>query len=178
MAPTPLKKRIVKALPFTLDLGDFGKFDFQLCYDFNSAAALQEKTISKQTPAGIKLQELMTWTHVSEPIFISALFWAGIINRHPEYNSDDGLEIIRSYMDEGKLDEITKACWDAYLLNIPKEKREFMEELKAKAETEIKSANPPSPAGQVPTPETTPTGLTSGPSPDTTSDLAKTSSAS
>ena len=177
---TPLRKRIVKALPFTLDVADDGKVNFLLSYDFNAAAAFQEKTVSKQHPEGLKLQELSTWKHVTEPIAISALFWAGIILRHPEYNSDQGLEIIRSNMDEAELDAIIKACWDAYLLNVPKEKREFMEELKKNAEAGIKKPNPQSPAAQEPPPETTSnsTGSSSAPLPDTTSELTKTSSAS
>jgi hypothetical protein len=186
---TALKKRIVPALPITIEVKDEGgqpyKLEFHLSYDFNAAAALQEKTVSKQYPMGIKLPELSAWSHVTEPIFISALFWAGIIVRHPEYNSDEGLEVIRSYMDENNKDVITKACWDAYLLNVTKEKREFMQQIERKAEAEIKAkaglkpADPPSPAAIEPTPaESNLTGSTSGPSPDTTSDLAKTNSAS
>ena len=176
---TPLRRRIVRALPFTLDLGDFGKFEFQLSYDFNSASALQENTVSKQNPAGIKLPDLEAWSHISEPVFVTALFWAGIINRHPEYNSEEGLKTIRSYVDEGNSDLIVQACWNAYLLNLPKAKRDFMEDLKKKAEAGIKAANPPSPATPPETaPEETSIGSTSGPSPDTTSDSAKASSAS
>jgi len=179
MADTALKKRIIQALPLTLDVQDDGgvteKKEFHICYDFNAAAALQEKTVCKKYPMGIKLTELAAWSHVGEPIFISALFWAGIIARHPEYNSDEGLEVIRSYMDERNSDVITKACWDAYLLNLPKQKREFMEDVKRKAEAGLKQPDPPIPAANNATPE--PIGSTSGPSPDTTSALTMRSSA-
>lgn len=176
--PGEMKRRIVRALPFTLDVAGVGKLEFQLSYDFNAAAALQEKTTCKAHPAGIKLQELATWKFVNEPIVISALFWAGVILRHPEYNSDEGLEIIRSYIDEGQqLDAVIKACWDAYLLNVPKEKREFMEELKKQAEAGLAAPNGQTPATQEPPAETNSTGSNSAPLPDTTSELAKTSSA-
>jgi hypothetical protein len=181
---TALKKRLVKTLPFTLDVPDIGELDFQLCYDFNAMAALQEKTVSKKFPSGINLTDLETWRHTNEPGCLTALFWAATITRHPEYNSDEGLATIGTYIDEGYVDAIQVACWDAYLLNVPQKKREFMEELKRLAEADIKSKaeaakkpDPPSPAAADPQPESS-TGLEPSPLPESTSDLAKTSSAS
>jgi hypothetical protein len=181
---TALQKRKVPALEFTLKVPGEGEFSFDLTYDFNAAAALQEKTVCKRYPAGINLMELGAWRHIAEPIFLGALFWAGIIGRHPEYNNDEGLEIIRSYMSEHNSDAVMTACWDAYLLNVPPKKRDFMQDLKLKAEAEIKknaeaaskALDPPSPAAADPQPESS-TGSEPMPSPESTSELAKTNSA-
>ena len=181
---TALQKRKVPAHNVTIEVPGVGSLEFQLTYDFNAAAALQEKTVSKAFPMGIKLPEIEAWSHIGEPIFLSVLFWAGIIGRHPDYNNDDGLEIIRSYMDEGNSEVIAQGCWDAYLLNLPQKKREFMEELKRQAEAGIrkkseaasKKPDPPNPAAADPQPESS-IGSQPTPSPESTSDLAKTNSA-
>jgi len=163
---SPLKKRIAPATPVTLDLQDATgpsyKLRFNLCFDYNAAAAVQEHT-------GLKLTDASVWKHIDEPIFASVLFWAAILAHHPEYNSDEGLEAIRSYMDEKNSEVIVKGCWDAYVAYLPKDKREYMEKLKAQAEAgEKPTLDPLNPAtGEAP-PESS-TGSTSGPSPDTTS---------
>jgi len=180
---TALRRRIAPAIQVTLELQDEGgspyKASFQVSYDFNAAAAIQEHTVSKAHPEGLKLTDASVWSHASEPIFFSVMFWAGIIARHPEYNSDEGLEVIRSYMDERNSDLIIGACWDAYLLGLTPEKRKFMEKLKDDAEKKLRgeTVDPTSPAAKEATPEKNSAGLNCQPSPDTTSDLASKSSA-
>jgi hypothetical protein len=174
---TPIKRRVAPSVPLKLDLEDdsgakFSK-EFRLSFDFNAAALIQEKT-------SLKLTEFSSWRHIDEPIFQSVMFWAAVLAQSPEYEGDEGLSVLRSYMDEKNSEAIVEALWQAYLLYLPKEKREFVVKLKADAEKERDAGRPTIPATPPATPETVaaPIGSNSGPLLDTTSPLPMTSSAS
>jgi hypothetical protein len=187
---TALKRQILPAVPVTLELQDDDgkpyKLTFQVSYDYNAATALQQKTVTQPAfdvdkdgkrervdpfPMGMKLTEASVWAHSNEPLFFSTLFWAGIITRHPEYDCDEGLEVIRSYMSENNSEIIIGACWDAYLLGLTPQKRAFMEKLKDDAEKKLRgeTVDPTSPAANPSTPEKHSTGETSTPLPESTS---------
>jgi hypothetical protein len=179
MADTALRRRIAPSTPLTLELEDDigGKITktFRLCFDFNAAAEIKERT-------DLSLLNGSIWQHIDNPTVFSVMFYAAILANHPEYRTvddegaptDEGLEVIRSYMQESNADVITEALWKAYLAYLPKEKRDLMERLRAKAEAK----NPdPLPQAAAPTTPESSNSLTSGPSLDTTSGSAMKSSA-
>jgi hypothetical protein len=173
-----LKRRIAPSTPLSLDLdreGSSGKLrlDFKLCFDMNAGAAIQEKT-------GLLLTDVGIWAHIGEPKAMGAIFWAALLANHPDYNSDEGLEVARSYIQESNAGEIVDALWAAYLAFLPAEKREFVLRLKADLEDKEKREKEP-PLEQAPaeTPAAASSGgSSSGPSPATISASASTSSAS
>jgi hypothetical protein len=54
-----------------------------------------------------------------------------LLAHQPEYATPEGLEIVGSYMDESNQAAIIEALENAYLLYLPKEKREWVEEMRA-----------------------------------------------
>jgi len=175
MAESVMRKRIAPSLPLRLELEDADgtKFvrNFKLSFTLNTLARIQEKT-------GVKVLGIGIWAEIS-PQLMGAMLWAALLPHSPEYDTrdengeptDEGLEVIRSYVDMSNLDQVGEALWESYLLSVPKEKAEFLRKARAgKTEGEVPN---------VPTPETgESTGSTSGQSPDTTSTSAMTSSAS
>ena len=133
---TALKRRIAPSVPLKLQLDDDGGTnfvrEFRLSFDFNAAALIEEKT-------GLNLLTAEVWTSGLSSRSLSVMFWAAVLANHPEYAfpdehgepTDEGLEIIRSYMDVGNTDAIHGALWDAYFISLPKEKREALEKAKA-----------------------------------------------
>lgn len=173
---TALRRHIAPSVPLSLDLTDDagGKLlrRFRLAFDFNAAAEIK-------TRIGLKLLDGSIWQHIDDPVVFSVMFYAAVLAHQPEYRTrddageptDEGLEVIRSYMQESNAEVITEALWQAYLAWLPKEKRELMERLRAKAEG--KSADPLSPAPAATMPPTGPVlnsaSSSSGPSAVTTS---------
>jgi hypothetical protein len=189
-----LKKRIAPSLPLKLELvddnGSTFTRNFRLSFDFNALARIQEKT-------GIRMLGLEIWGALSASV-LSVMFWASVLANQPDYNTvdedgkptDEGLEVIRSYMDMSNADQISDACWDAFLLGLPKDRAEKLREMKKEAErialekankrargeaVEDDVPNAPAPALTMPA---DPTGSSSMPSPELTSASAKASSAS
>lgn len=178
---TALKKRIAPSVPLVLELEDDSgakfKREFRLSFDFNASAIVEEKT-------GLNLLTAEVWTSGLSSRSLSVMLWAAILSNHPEYDTEDergrptdeGLEVIRSYMDVGNTDAIHQALWDAYFISLPKDKREALEE--AKRVLTEKTSRPLALAPEVPATTSSPSdGSNSGPSPDTTSGSASKSSA-
>jgi len=176
VAPTALKKRTAKTYPLVLDLEDGdAKFtrSFLLLLDFNALAAAEEK-------AGTRMIGIAFWTRMSARM-LTALLWAAALRYQPEYATvdkdgnptDDGFEVIGSYIDPGNESAVAEALWEAYLVNMPQDRQTLLRKLRAGEEK-------PDPNGQEPAepPASNQPGSTSGPSPDTTSVSAIASSAS
>jgi hypothetical protein len=170
---TPLRRRIAPSVPLTLNVTDDGGATFavnlQLRFDFNVLARIEEKT-------GLTmLSGADMWSKLSASL-LSVMLWSAAIPSSPDYDSDDGLEAIRSYLDKDAADKAANALMEAYLLFLPKEEADLLRDFGKKTE-----------AGK-PVPENPPTveqpselksdGSTSGQSQSMTSDLAKSSSAS
>jgi hypothetical protein len=165
-----LKRRIAPSTALVLDLDDENgaKFSrsFRLCFDFNAAALIQEHTGQMLTNAAV-------WKYIDQPIFQSIMFWAAVLANHPEYAGEEGLAVLRSYMDERTADPIKEALWKAYLAYLPAKKREFMEKIKTDAEAALQEGKEPPTVPLAGTPPANPPtaisdGSSSGPSPDTT----------
>ncbi len=168
---TALRRRIAPSVPLTLELSDDNgtsfKREFRLCFDFNVCACIEEKI-------GVNVLDAKDFlSKLKSPKVISVCFWASLLPHHPDYDIDEGLPVIRSYMDESNLEQISNALWEAYLLYCPEKKREALKKLAEQGKSEIE-ANP------TPSPTTTASplpGSSSGPSPEAISDSALTNSA-
>jgi hypothetical protein len=179
MPASPIKKRIAPSVPLTLELTDDGGAtfvrNFRLSFDFNAFARIEEKT-------GLRMLGIAVWTQLSAKV-LGAMLWAAVLAHHEEYDTidgqgqptEDGLQVIRSYIDLSNADKIAEALWQAYLLNLPKDKAEMLR--KARAEEEAKSKLPNAAAPAETPAQTLSPGSSSGPSPDTTSALTMTNSA-
>jgi hypothetical protein len=170
---TPLRRRIAPSVPLTLNItnedGSTFSVSFQLRFDFNVLARIEEKT-GKRMLTGMDIWKQMTATT------LSAMLWSAVIPSNPEYDSPDGLEAIRSYLNNETADQASNALWEAYLLFLPKKEAEDLREHVAKVNAEGKPAeNPP----KVEQPSAlTSTGSTSGQSPKEPSESASSASAS
>lgn len=165
-----LRRRIAPAVPLSLEMvnDDGTKFgvSLKLSFDFNATSALEEKT-------GLPLV-LSIWENINSPKIFSAMVWSACLTHQPDYDSEEGLEVIRSYMDGSNVVLVRDALWKAYLLYLPPEVREELpatfSELLKKLEAK-KNANGEAPGNERPfVPKSDSAGSSSGPSPATTSD--------
>lgn len=123
----PLRRRVTPHFPFTLEIeeadGSKTLVSFRLAFGLNALTQFEEVT-------GLSFLTDLT------PIFdtpnvktITALFWVALIENHPEYDSFDGLQAVRSMIDFGSLKKVLVACIDAFILNTPKEQQERMKKV-------------------------------------------------
>ena len=88
----PLQRMVRKSAPVVLQFEDGQELAFNLAFDFNTLARIESKT-------GLKTLNIFTvWIEMSATV-LSVMFWAAACTNHPEYDSDEGLAIIRSLMD-------------------------------------------------------------------------------
>lgn len=173
---SPLQRRVAPSVTASLEYPD-GKIDFRLAFNNNALARIEEST-------GLNLlaNPYALWGKVSKSR-LGVIFWAGLLQDRPELASDEGLLVVRSYLDsqENEL-RAFNAVWEAYLLYLPKEQAEELSALRAKAEnesTEKKDGAEPQPAEKkTEQPESPQTGSSSGPSADSISGSALANSAS
>ena len=174
-----LRRRIAPFTPLKLVLQEpDGNVDLELklAFNMNAATAVQEQT-------SYLLTDVQIWGHIGEPKLLRAMFWAASLAHQPEYDTgdDEGLLTIGSYVDENNSEAVVEALWTAYLAYLPAAKRASL--LKAKKDLEDRAkrgeTNRPLVGTEPPASETIQsTGSSSGPSADTTSISASTSSAS
>jgi hypothetical protein len=133
-----LRRRLVPSAPLMLTLAEDGgstvTHAFRLSFDFNALARVEELT-------GLNVLSGEIWAHLN-PKTLGALFWGAILANHPEYNCEEGLEIVRSFMDAGNADQIAMAILDAFILSLPADKQAPMLKLKEMA---LHGGNPTSP---------------------------------
>lgn len=158
--------------------------DFKMCFNVNAAAVIKEKSDVSL------LNFVEAWSQIGDPRLLRLMFWASVLEHHPEYNTkdaegkltDEGLEAIGSLIDETVTEQVAEALWDTYLKSLSLPKRESVIKLRKMAEEQNKNpetrANPPQPQ-PISNPETatvkTTSGLSSGPSPDTSASESKNS---
>ena len=166
---TALKMRIAPSVPLKLTLKDHdgSKYakNFLLCFDANAAAEVEERT-------GFNMLRGEIWEKLSFRA-LSIMFWACVLANHDEYASDDGLRVIRSYMDIGNTAQISEAVEQSFLASLPEEKRLFIEAERVRKE---KGQVPLESAGEIPA-TTGLAGESSGPAPASDSDSAEKNSA-
>ena len=136
-----LRRRIVPAIPLRLDLTDDSgeKFSrtFRLSFDFNAFALIQER-------AGVDMTGLRAWAKLN-PSTLSVMFWAAVQACSSEYAGEEGLGIIRSYMDVTNEDLIGAKLFEAYTEVLPAKQRDLLRDLKARLERGEEIENPTQP---------------------------------
>lgn len=119
-----LRPRIAPAIPLTLELEDeiAGTLTrkFRLSFDADAIARVEALT-------GISFLNGDIWRQPSVPT-LGILLWAAALEHSPEYDSDEGLAVIRSYLDAGNMDEITLALFEAFIVRLPKDKQKIIRE--------------------------------------------------
>lgn len=138
-----LRKRITPSVPLSLTItnGDDSSFvvSFLLTFDFNAMALVEANTGLSMLTGEVFVNPNATK--------ISILLWAAVQTNQPEYEGEEGLEAIRSFLTTDNVTEVLKAVDAAFLAALPKERAE---ELKAAAEakrngTAGKPADPTTP---------------------------------
>jgi hypothetical protein len=195
-----LRRSITPSIPLKLDLhdaeGDFAA-ELQLRLDNSAMVRFEEKSGVNTLAQG----PLEIWAGM-DARRLSALLWAAVLAHNPEYDSDEGLEVIRSYVTDENAKQVYEALWEAHLASLSPERRKLMSEIRAKGKetleededsprdpSEIRAKgketledeDPPRdpfsgqsayPAPELASSPSNSNGGTSGPLPDTTSDLA------
>lgn len=140
MVDKGLRRRIAPSVPLTLELEDEGgeKFvrSFRVSFDVNAMALVQEET-------GYSMLNGEIWGHIDETT-LSSMFRAALLTHQPEYGGLEGLQVIRSYMDASNAEKITVALNEAFLIQLPKERRDKLRE--AQKDAKAKGENPTPPA--------------------------------
>jgi hypothetical protein len=130
MARPPIRRRITPSIPFTMRVENADKssfeLDLRLSFDFNALALVEQKT-------GINMLTMEVFDSPSVTT-MSALLWAAIQENHPEYEGDEGLSTVRSWLTLANTAEVFKALTDAFLATLPKEKADAVRENMKKAE--------------------------------------------
>ena len=137
--PNALRRRIIPAVPLTLELtnddGSAFRQTFRLAFDFNAFALIEERT-------GLDMTGLLLWSKLS-PSSLSVMFWAAVLAHQPEFSGDEGLGVIRSYMDAGNWEKITWALFEAYAKALPEAQKKALLEAKNKMERGENPTQPP-----------------------------------
>lgn len=136
---SPLRLRQAKSVPLTLKLEEDGGAtftkNFRISFDFNAISLIEEMTRSPFRPDGLGFLSGEIWKKLNATN-ISIMFFASVLANHPEYNTldkatgeptTDGLGALRSYLDPGNVETIIKALNEAFMIALPKEKREEIE---------------------------------------------------
>jgi hypothetical protein len=151
MKDTSLRRRIAPSVPLKLELVDDGGAtftrNFRLSFDVNAMTLVQEQT-------GLSMLNGEIWNDLNEKT-LSIMFHAAVLGHQREYAAVDGLEVIRSYMDAANIEEITAALNEAFLLQLPPEKREKIRKAQAAAKEKGENPTPPAmaPPEKAPDPE-------------------------
>jgi len=129
-----LRKRITPSYPLRLVVrnADDSTFElnFRLSYDFNAMALVEEHT-------GFSMFDGSIFKNPSATN-VSVLLWAGIQEYcGDDYTGDEGLRVIRSYLDLENVQVAQEAINEAFLVSLPKEQADLIRKAAAAA---IKSA--------------------------------------
>jgi len=112
---TALRRRITPSVPLRLTLtnddGQEFSVEFRLSFDFNAMAEIEER-------AGVSMLDGEIWKHLSART-LRIMFWASALHHHPEFRSDEGLEVVGSYMDPSNAGTIAEALERAFVASVP-----------------------------------------------------------
>jgi hypothetical protein len=93
--------------------------------DFNAFALIQER-------AGLDMTDDRVWAQLN-PTNVSIILWAAVLACHPEYKGDEGLGVIRSYLDLSNYDAVCWKLFDARVASLPEDRRKKIMEAKEAA---------------------------------------------
>jgi hypothetical protein len=109
-----------------------GKFEhsFKLCFDFN-ALALIEKHL------GVNLLVQFSQIFSISASSVSVFLWAAIQAQHPEYEGEEGLAVVRSYLNIANFEAAAVKVQEAFKLSLNKEQLDRVEAALAAAQRVI-----------------------------------------
>jgi hypothetical protein len=175
---TALRRRVAPTVPveisFSDDKGNF-KRTYRVCFNLNVLAEISEKT-------GISALTIDMWVKLDARV-LRAMFWAALLPNHGEEfdtrdrkggRTDEGLEIVGSWLDGDNQERAARGLWQAYLLYLPKDQAEELEKARKDVEAGTPAAPAPDEGGDLPLASA---GSSSGPPPDTISESPKAKSA-
>jgi len=145
MSKSPFRRRVTPAVPFILEVEDeAGKqsLSFQLAYDFNAFALVEEMTgKSMLTEVGVLLGNPSVTN-------VSVLLWAALQLHHEEdFGGLSGLRNVRNLLTIETAGIALEKCSEAFVKQLSKEKREQL-----KRAQEARAAGEPAlPLAQGPT---------------------------
>lgn len=116
---TAVRQRITPSVPFILKVKDANKdaFEqsFQVAFDFNALCLVEKHLgINALTQFGKLLEE-------PSASAIVVLLWAGIQKNHPDFDGDEGLEVLGANLTLESAKPAFAACLEALLAQLPEE---------------------------------------------------------
>ena len=136
-----LRRRIVPSVLLALDLAedDGSKMQrtFRLSFDYNAYALIQDRT-------GLDATGQEVWRDLNAST-VSVMFWAAVLACQPEYEGEEGLGVIRSYMDRGNQDLIMEKLFEAHIAALPERVRSALMEAKQRLKDGLDPMKPPQP---------------------------------
>src|SRR5574337_253815 len=112
--------------------------NFRLCFDFSAFALVEAHAGINMLQPGNVFQLLGTATGKGATL-LPVLLWAAIIGNSPEYEGEDGLQAVRSYVNYGNAGEIAKAVQEAFLRCLPDEQQKVLRAAIVAAEAEAEA---------------------------------------
>jgi hypothetical protein len=138
MSKSAFRRRVSPAVPYILEVeDDAGKqsISFQLAYDFNAFALVEEKLGKSMLT---QIGELLNNPSVTN---VSVLLWAALqLNHEEDFGGDQGLRAVRNLLTIETAREALEKCSEAFVKQLSKEKREQLkraQEAKARGEQEV-----------------------------------------
>jgi len=136
-----LKRRIVPSVLLALDLTDDDGSQMQrtlrLSFDYNAYALIQDRT-------GLDATGQDVWRDLNAAT-VSIMLWAAVLACQPEYDDEEGLGVIRSYMDRGNQDLIMEKLFEAHIAALPERVRSALMEAKQRLKEGKDPTRPPTP---------------------------------
>jgi hypothetical protein len=198
MKSSAIRRRVLPFTPLELMLQEPGgghyKLELNLAFDMNAAAAIQEKTADPRAGVeifackecgtlnelrpfrGFMLTNFATFAHISEPRLLRVMLWAAMLAHQPEYDSDEGLRTVGTFIQESNAEQIVEAIQNAYFAFLPAHKVDAIKKLIAEKESKGAGAETKSPLEEMKAANPETNGSSSGPLPDMTFGLVKKSS--
>ncbi len=127
---TELRKWLAPSVPFTVVLQDAnGKFEhgFNLCFDFNALALIERHL-------GVNLLAQFSQIFTISATSVSVFFWAAIQAYHPEYEGQEGLNVVRSYLNIANFESAALKVQEAFKLSLNAEQLALVEQALADAQ--------------------------------------------
>lgn len=117
---------LVPSVPVTIELDTAqGKqlLHFKIAYDFDALPLAEAKL-------GVSLLNGRVFAKITANV-IAVMFWAGIQKFHPEYEGEDGLKAIRSFISLRNSAVISDAVQEAYVLSLPDDQQKLIRDMAA-----------------------------------------------
>lgn len=134
---TKFIRRLTPSVPFTFKGADGGDAAVRLSYNLNAFIAIQEEIGTDNV-----FDQLERLFQRKNAKTVSLLLWAAMLEYQPDYAGKDGLAAVRSALPLWQLGEAHSACVDAFIEQLPPERKaEVLEKAAAEAAAEAGKKN-------------------------------------